>query len=127
MLVAKDQQGRGDPWSGSGIVAGPRRTAIIGIPITLGFFLTEHPLLFQTPLVHFIGEGVVAFVVLVVGRARIPPVPEPWIVIASTPGIAVSKATSASETPTVVAESVVTEAAMESIVHEGTASEGAMR
>jgi hypothetical protein len=95
------------------------RRARIRILIAVGLFLAKHLLLLEILRVHLVSERAITLVVLVIGRARIPP---PGIDSRIPPGIA---KTPAAEAEAVVAESKVAETAVaEPAVAKATVAEG---
>jgi hypothetical protein len=96
----------------------PARRARIGILIAVGLFLAQHLLLLEILRVHLVSERAIPFVVVVIGRAGIPP---PGIDSRVPPGIA---KTPTAEAETAVAESKVSETAVaESAVAKPTVAE----
>lgn len=94
----------------------------IEIAIAVGLFLSKHLLFFQALLVHVVGDGAIAFRIIIVRRARIPP----RIVISVGPGIAIAPATIAVAIAEPAAAKTVIESVMEviaakSVVQERTA------
>src|ERR1700690_549599 len=109
VLVAEDQDcGRNNCGSLlfiPGVRPSHRAGTSVDILVAVGFFLAAHSLLFETLLVHLVGYGsvllVVLIVVLIIGRARIPP---PVGIIESAVGIGIEVATPAAVAVAIVAE-----------------------
>src|SRR5205807_6277118 len=98
----------------------------IRILIAVGILLAQHALLFEALLIHLVSNSKVALIVFVfiVRRMRIPPIPQPRIVIIAAPPWI--KASSATPPEAIVAEAKVANAAIaESVVREGAAMKSA--